>query len=103
VIDQSGLSRREVDLICGVLRRHREITAAMLYGSRAQGRHRPDSDVDLTIQGDLDDLRAVSIAAEMDELPLPYRFDVQADSAIQSPALRDDIRRTGVVVYGEWK
>lgn len=102
-MDKSGLSSRDVDLICGVFRRHREITAAMLYGSRAQGTHRPESDVDLTIQGDFDDLRAASIAAEMDELPLPYRFDVQAYSAIQSPALRDDIRRTGTVVYGEWK
>jgi type I restriction enzyme R subunit len=75
----------------------------MLYGSRAKGTHRPESDVDLAIQGDLDGLRAASIAAEMDELPLPYRFDVQAYAAIQSSALRDDIARTGVVLYGEWK
>jgi len=36
-------------------------------------------------------------------LPLPYRFDVQAYATVQSAALRDDIRRTGTVVYGEWK
>ena len=101
--DQIGLSGHELDLIRGVLRGHREIAAAMLYGSRAKGTHRPESDVDLAVQGNLDELRAASIAAEMDELPLPYRFDVQAYAAIQSPALRDDIRRTGVVVYGKWK
>jgi len=99
----AGLSSREMDLIRGVLLRHREITAAMLYGSRAQGTHRPESDIDLTIQGDFDDLRAASIAAEMDELPLPYRFDVQAYATVQSSALRDEIRRTGTLVYGEWK
>jgi predicted nucleotidyltransferase len=98
-----GLSSRESDSVCAVLRRHREVTAAMVYGSRAKGAHRPESDVDLAIQGDLDALRAASIAAEMDELPLPYRFDVQAYGAIQSPALRDDIARTGVVLYGNWK
>jgi predicted nucleotidyltransferase len=103
VMDQSGLSSRDMDLIRGVFRRHREISAAMLYGSRAQGTHRPESDINLTIQGDFDDLRAASIAAEMDELPLPYRFDVQAYATVQSAALRDDIRRTGTVVYGEWK
>jgi uncharacterized protein len=103
VRDQGGLSSRDVDLICGVFRRHREITAAVLYGSRAQGTHRPESDVDLALEGDLDDLRAASIAAEMDELPLPYRFDVQAYAAIRSPALRDSIRRTGTVVYARGK
>lgn len=101
--DQGGLSSRDMDLILGVFRRHRDVTAAMLYGSRAQGTHRPESDIDLTIQGDFDNLRAASIASEMDELPLPYRFDVQAYAAIQSPSLRDDILRTGTVVYGEWK
>ena len=101
-MDRTGLSSREVDLICGVFRRHREVAAAMLYGSRAQGAHRPESDIDLTIQGDFDDLRAASIAAEMDELPLPYHFDVQAYATVQSAALRDEIR-TGTVVYGEWK
>jgi predicted nucleotidyltransferase len=102
-MDRGGLSSREVGLICGVLRRHREVAAAVLYGSRAKGTHRPESDVDLAIQGDFDGLRAASITAEMDELPLPYRFDVQAYSAIQSSALRDEIHRTGVVVYGVWK
>jgi predicted nucleotidyltransferase len=102
-MNQGGLSSRDIDLICGVFRRHREITAAMLYGSRAQGTYRPESDIDLTIQGDFDDLRAASIAAEMDELPLPYRFDVQAYATVQSSALRDEILRTGTLVYGEWK
>ena len=103
VMEQCGLSSRDMELIRGVLLRHSEIAAAMLYGSRAKGTHRPESDIDLVVQGDFDGLRAESIAAEMDELPLPYRFDVQAYSAIQSSALRDDIRRTGTVVYGEWK
>jgi predicted nucleotidyltransferase len=103
VMDHSGLSSREMELIRGVFCRHREITAAMLYGSRAQGTHRPESDIDLTIQGDVDDLRAASIAAEMDELPLPYRFDVQAYATVQSASLRDEIQRTGTVMYGEWK
>jgi uncharacterized protein len=100
---RAGLSSHELELICGVLRRHREVAAAMLYGSRANGTHRPESDVDLVIQGDCDGLRPASIAAEMDELPLPYRFDVQAYAAIQSAALREDVVRTGTVVYGAWK
>ncbi len=98
-----GLSQREVKLIHGVLRRCPEVTGAVLYGSRAEGTHRPESDVDLAIQGDLDGLRAEAIASELDELPLPYRFDVQAYAAIQSAPLREAIRRNGVVIYGQWE
>jgi uncharacterized protein len=99
-MDKAGLTSREAELMRDVFRRHPEISAVILYGSRAKGTHKPESDIDLAVQGDVDDLRAEAIAAEMDELPLPYRFDVKAYAAVQSPALREDIR-SGVTVYGE--
>jgi len=34
-----------------VLASHPEVEAAILYGSRALGRHRPASDIDLTLIG----------------------------------------------------
>jgi uncharacterized protein len=94
-----GLSERELDLIHEVLSRYPEVTAAILFGSRAKLTHQPQSDVDLALQGDLDSLAAEAIAADLDELPLPYRFDVRKYSGIQSPDLRDHIRRVGKVVY----
>lgn len=97
--DKTGLTSREMDLIGDVFRRHPEVLGAMLYGSRATGMHRPESDVDLAIQGDVNALRAESIASELDELPLPYRFDVTVCDEILSVALRDNIRRDGVLVY----
>jgi predicted nucleotidyltransferase len=100
-MDIAGLSSRETELMREVFRRHPEISEVILYGSRAKGTCKPQSDVDLVVQGDIDDLRAEAIAAEMDELPLPYRFDVRAYADIQSAALRDDILRAGVTVYGE--
>lgn len=72
---------------------------ATLYGSRAKGTHSEYSDVDLSLQGDLTPLGAEAIAAELEELPTPYRFDVQAFQAIQSPALLDHIRRVGVEIF----
>jgi uncharacterized protein len=57
------------------------------------------SDIDLALQGDLDSLRAESVAAELDELPLPYRFDVKAYSDIRSIELLDHIQRVGVVIF----
>ena len=55
----------------------------------------------LAIEGIDDPLRAESIAGELEELPLPYRFDVQVRTAIKSPALLAHIERVGVRIYGK--
>lgn len=86
-------------LIREVLRRHPEVSAAVLFGSRAKGMARPESDIDLALEGALTELVAAAIAAELEELPLPYRFDVQALGAIRSPELLAHIARVGRRVY----
>jgi hypothetical protein len=55
--------------------------------------------VDLAIWGAVDALQAEAIAAELDELPLPYRFEVQAFDLINLRALREHIQRVGIPVY----
>jgi len=37
--------------------------------------------------------------AELDELPLPYRFDVKPFASIRLQALRDHIERVGIPLY----
>ncbi|HEY5792503.1 MAG TPA: nucleotidyltransferase domain-containing protein [Chthoniobacterales bacterium] len=82
-----------------VFRRHPEITSAILFGSRAKGTHTARSDVDLAISGTVDPLRAEALAAELDELPLPYRFEVQSFAHITHRPLREHIERVGIPVY----
>jgi predicted nucleotidyltransferase len=96
-----ALTPPELALLRGVFRRHPEITAVKLFGSRAKGTHAPSSDVDLALWGDLDALRAEAIAAELDELPLPYLFDVQPFALIKFPRLREHIERVGLSLYPE--
>lgn len=95
-----GLTQRELDLIRGCLARHAEITGAVLFGSRAKGTAAPASDVDLALEGAVDPLLAEASASELEELPLPYHFDVQALSAIKHRPLREHIARVGVKIYG---
>ena len=94
-----GLSQREVGLVVDVLRRHSEVTSARVFGSRAKGTHTPGSDVDVAIWGDVDALEAEAIAAELDELPLPYRFEVRAFDLIELRSLREHIERVGIPVF----
>ncbi|MDB6040546.1 MAG: polymerase beta domain protein region [Verrucomicrobiales bacterium] len=95
------LSSQELELIQDVFRRHSEINSAILFGSRAKGTHSVHSDVDLAVSGRVDPIRAEAIAAELDELPLPYRFEVQSLDYITHRALREHIERVGIVVYRE--
>ena len=68
----------ELELVRSVFRHHLEVPTAILFGFRAKGTHTERSDVYLMATGDVDPLRAKSIAAELEELPLPCRFEVQA-------------------------
>jgi predicted nucleotidyltransferase len=89
----------ELQLVLSVLRQHPEIESAILFGSRAKGTHSNRSDLNLA--GSLGALGAEAIAAELEELPLPYRFDVQALAAITLTPLLVHIERVGKVIYPE--
>ncbi|MDA1275473.1 MAG: nucleotidyltransferase domain-containing protein [Verrucomicrobia bacterium] len=95
------LTPHEIALMNGVFRRHPEVASATLFGSRAKGSHTSRSDVDLAVSGAVDPLRAVAIASELDELPLPYHFEVQSIDHITHLALLEHIRRVGILVYPE--
>lgn len=95
------LKASELELVRSVLRQHPEIESATLFGSRAKGSHTPRSDVDLALAGSLGALDAEAIAAELEDLPLPYRFDVHALAAISYAPLLEHIARVGMVIYPE--
>ncbi len=95
------LQPSELELVRAVLRRHPEVRSATLFGSRAKGTHSHRSDVDLALSGAVELLGAEAIAAELEELPLPYRFDVQALEQITFLPLLEHIERVGVVIYPE--
>jgi predicted nucleotidyltransferase len=94
-----GLNPAELSLILGVFRKHPEIQSVILFGSRAKGTHSNSSDVDLAVTGDMSSLGAEAIASDLDELPLPYRFEVQALKAIKHRALLEHIHRVGMEIY----
>ena len=94
----------ELELVRSVLRQHPEVVSATLFGSRAKGTRSDRSDMDLALASPLDALDALGaevIAAELEELPLPYRFDAHALAAITYAPLLEHIGRVGMVIYPE--
>jgi type I restriction enzyme R subunit len=98
-MNRFGLTGSEQELIRDVLRRHAEVTKAKIFGSRAKGNSQPNSDVDIALWGDISICALAAISGELDELPLPYAFDVQAYDATRHRPLREHIDRVGRGFY----
>jgi uncharacterized protein len=96
-----GLSDSTVNAIKDVFSRHPEVRKALLYGSRAKGRHKPGSDIDLTLVGDegLDLNRLFGIMDELDDLLLPYSIDLSLHRDIEDPDVLAHIQRVGTELY----
>jgi predicted nucleotidyltransferase len=95
-----GLSDKTRHEIISVLSRYPQIEKAILYGSRAMGRYREGSDIDLTLQGKNLTLQILhQIANAFDDTLLPYQFDLSVYHLIENKDIKDHIQRVGVIVY----
>jgi len=92
----SGLNNEVVEKIQGVLSLHSEVDEVVLYGSRAKGTYKPASDIDITLIGTSLDLTIQQkIENELDDLLLPYKFDLSIYHQISNKDLIDHIERVG--------
>ena len=98
-MNRFGLTDAEEELIREVLRQNTDVREAKIFGSRAKGNWQPNSDVDLAVWGSISLGTLAAITGELDELPLPYTFDVQAYDAIRHRRLREHIDRVGRGFY----
>ena len=94
-----GLSKEILDLLYTIFNKYPDISKVVLFGSRAKGTAKHNSDIDLAIYGIDDDLLIEMIAMELEELPLPYKFDVKAFNSIKNLALSKHIERIGINVF----
>ena len=95
-----GLSELQYDQIVKVFASNKEIDKVILYGSRAKGTHKPYSDIDITILGDnLNFSLLQKIEIELDDLLLPYKFDVSLYNSIDNNDLVEHIKRVGKTIY----
>ena len=97
---QYGLNKKTVNKINGVFSSFEEVEEAILYGSRAKGNFKPGSDVDLTLKGEKLKLKILNrISLDLDDLLLPYSFDISIFHQISNPDLMEHIERVGLVFY----
>lgn len=98
-VEPDGLNPDQRALICGVLSKYPCVREAILYGSRATGRFRQGSDIDLSLKGDIDSRILNTINVDLDDLMLPYIIDLSVWQDIDNDALKAHIERVGKVFY----
>jgi len=95
-----GLTTEQIGRITKTLAQNEWIDKAVIYGSRAKGNFRPGSDIDLclyTVRGRQTELN--KLAADLDDLLLPFEFDLSIHHLIDNPEFLDHIHRVGIVFY----
>jgi predicted nucleotidyltransferase len=96
----SGLTKDEILNIQSVFSNFTQIEEVLIYGSRAMGNFKPASDIDITLKGNEIDLSLLNqIEFDLDDLLLPYKFDVSIYRKINNPEFLEHINRVGEKLY----
>lgn len=96
----NGLTTEEEKTIAAVFAQVPAIERAVLFGSRAMGLARSNSDVDIALYGEKLRLSDILHAASLlEETLLPYQFDLISHASITSPDLLEHIRQYGKEMY----
>ena len=96
-----GLPNRTLDTLDSIFKKYPGIRQVILYGSRAKGKYRNGSDIDLSLKTEetftFTDL--LRIAGDFDDSDIPYFVDVSIYEKLSNPDLKEHIDRVGKVLY----
>lgn len=69
----------------------KDITCVGLFGSRATGKARPDSDIDLVLYGSVDEATINHLRTDFEDSNLAVTVDIIAYNALAHPPLKEHI------------
>jgi type I restriction enzyme, S subunit len=99
-----GLGEHIVESLISVFEKYSKVDKAIVFGSRAKGNYRPDSDIDIAIKGaELTEKDVLNIHVKFSELDLPFKIDLLNYHTIKEPELKAHIDRVGIELYSRWK
>lgn len=99
-----GLQDDIIEKLVKVFEANPKVDKAYVFGSRAKGNYRDDSDIDIALKGyqlTLDDMLKMSVA--FDDKGIKYKIDLLDYNEIKEPELLGHIDRVGVEFYRRWK
>ena len=96
-----GLKQEELNSLLSIFESNSKIESAILFGSRVLGKYKNGSDIDIVIQGNYSHKDWLDLMIEIDELDLPYMFDIIKYDKIDNPNLISHIQRVGKFLHNK--
>ena len=93
-----GLTSDSYNKIKKVIKKYNEYTFKV-FGSRARGDYKNNSDIDIAVMGNIDNKTKYNIMNEFDLLDIPYMIDLIFIKDISKEELLKSIERDGVNFY----
>ena len=95
-----GISRRQLDCLRGILSPFAAgIERVVVFGSRASGKYRPDSDIDLALYGSVEEKTVDRLHTLFMDSSLPLKVNILAYALIAHPPLLRHIDAEGKTLF----
>jgi predicted nucleotidyltransferase len=95
-----GIPEVDSQRLLELIRSHPHVQKVVLYGSRALGRQRAGSDIDICLLAPSMALgELLELGAELDDLLLPWQIDLQLRHLIAHEGLLAHIERAGQLLW----
>jgi uncharacterized protein len=94
-----GLNDKTINILKEFFSNYSQLDEVKIYGSRAKGDFKKGSDIDFAIYGNIDFKLLRNICSKLEELPIPYKFDVTDYKTIENSKLKEHIDRIGKHFY----
>ena len=95
-----GIPQADSQQLLELIRSHPHVQKVVLYGSRALGRQRAGSDIDICLEAPSMELgELLELGAQLDDLLLPWHIDLQLRHLIAHEGLVAHIERAGELLW----
>ena len=91
-----GLTDETYKKIKDVVNKYQEY-AFKVFGSRARGDFKNNSDIDIAVEGEVNREKQIEIMNSFDLLDIPYMVDIVFICELQKEELIESIKRDGVI------
>lgn len=96
----NGLSDKQQTVLITILKNNNRVKSACLFGSRAIGTYKENSDIDIVLIGD--ELTLTDLANLLNQIELttiPYKVDLLIKHKIKNSALLEHIDKLAVKLF----
>ena len=95
-----GLKNEQIEAMNACFEKYPEIDLVIIYGSRARGNYKYNSDIDLAIIANTENYKSTwKVENDLDDLLMPYKIDLSLLTELDSPELVAHIHKVGKVLY----